>query len=238
MLQEKPTAKIAVKKNLVKVYNVNNVNTVYLKNETQFQIELFNPLQIKVLCEIFINDLISGKLVLYPGQRIFLERYLSDNKKFKFVTYDVDNTDVVKNAIKNNGKIKINFYEESLLKNVEFFQPDYYVSKYTTLPNVFYCSDNTSVNLSNTTSTTNSFKNKSISTGIISKGDTSDQKFTSCDYDFLEFPTSTEIIKILPYSEKIYDDKDIKSVRNYCSECGSKLKYKDKYCSQCGTKIN
>lgn len=77
---------------------------------------------------------------------------------------------------------------------------------------------------------------KEKETGIISKGNNSDQKFSYLDMNFESLPFNKVSIKILPESEKIYDDKDFKH-RKYCSECGKKVNQNDKFCSHCGTKL-
>ena len=90
------------------------VDTVYLKNGDEFEIELFNPKNHKVLAKIELNGVSIGNgIVLRPGERVFLERYLDDAKKFKFETYMVEgNNKEVKNAIKDNGDVIIRFYDE------------------------------------------------------------------------------------------------------------------------------
>jgi hypothetical protein len=109
-----PEAFISVMKNRQKIVNTNEV---YLDNRTEFQIEFFNPTSQTVLANIFINgSSISNKgLVLKPGQRVWLDRYLDDNRKFLFETYEVSgNSQEVKNAIANNGKIRIEFHPEKI----------------------------------------------------------------------------------------------------------------------------
>ena len=52
-------------------------------------------------------------LVLKPGERIWLERYLSEAKKFLFSTYEVNgNNKQVQEAIAKNGEIKLEFFKE------------------------------------------------------------------------------------------------------------------------------
>ena len=70
-----------------------------------FQIELFNPTSFILLAKIKLNGnaISGGGLVIRPGERIFLERFLEENKKFLFDTYKVDNIAAVKKAIKENG---------------------------------------------------------------------------------------------------------------------------------------
>jgi hypothetical protein len=110
-----PTANLAVNKSRVKLYNKKgDLPTYYLQKGQEFQIELFNPTTESVLAKITLNgNVISqGGLVLNPGQRVFLDRYLDVAKKFLFDTYEVSNTEEVKEAIVNNGDFKVQFYRE------------------------------------------------------------------------------------------------------------------------------
>ena len=112
-----PSANIAVNKSRLKVYkNTGDLPTYYLKSGTEFQIELFNPTTDVILAKIELNgkQISQGGLVLNPGQRVFLERYIDVAKKFLFDTYEVSNTQEVKDAIKNNGDFKVSFYREKI----------------------------------------------------------------------------------------------------------------------------
>ena len=110
-------AKIAINKSLLKEYKTNtDPRVVYMNNGDEFQIQLFNPEQDTIGAEVSINgNKIPGILVIRPGERIWLERYLTEQSKFKFTTYEVDNPDEdssVARAIANNGTIEIKFYRE------------------------------------------------------------------------------------------------------------------------------
>ena len=104
-----------------------HTDTVYLNNGDEFEIELFNPTQNKVLSKIEINGVSIGNgIILRPGERVFLERYLDEAKKFLFETYVVNgNNEEVKNAIANNGDITIKFFDEVVLfpKPFQYNQP-------------------------------------------------------------------------------------------------------------------
>lgn len=91
-----------------------HTDTVYLKDGDEFEIELYNPKNNKVLAKIELNgNSIGNGIVLRPGERIFLERHLDEAKKFKFDTYLVNGNNVeVENAIRNNGDVIIRFYDE------------------------------------------------------------------------------------------------------------------------------
>lgn len=111
-----PTANIAVNKSRVKLYNKKgDMPTYYLQKGQEFQIELFNPTTEPILAKITLNGntISQGGLILSPGQRVFLERYLDVAKKFMFDTYEVSNTQEVREAIANNGDFKVQFYRES-----------------------------------------------------------------------------------------------------------------------------
>lgn len=92
-----------------------NIDTVYLKNGDEFEIELFNPTQNKVLAKIEVNgNSIGNGIILRPGERIYLERYLSEAKKFLFETYNVEaTTNDVEAAIAINGNVNVKFYKET-----------------------------------------------------------------------------------------------------------------------------
>jgi hypothetical protein len=95
-----------------------HIDTVYLKNGDEFEIELFNPTQNKVLAKIEVNgnSICSGGIILRPGERIFLERYIDEPKRFLFETYVVNgNNEEVQNAIARNGNVTIKFHKEIFL---------------------------------------------------------------------------------------------------------------------------
>lgn len=112
-----PTANICIgdNKSRLKIYNkTEKVPTYYLEKNQEFILELFNPTQNVVLAKIILNGkaISQGGLVLRQGERIHLNRYLDVAKKFKFDTYIVSNTEEVKQAIEQNGNLKIEFYSE------------------------------------------------------------------------------------------------------------------------------
>jgi hypothetical protein len=115
--QAVPTANIAVNKSRLKVYkNTGDMPTYYLQKGQEFSIELFNPTTDTILAKIILNGnpISQGGLVLNPGQRVFLDRYLDVAKKFLFDTYEVSNSEEVKKAIEKNGDFKVEFYRERI----------------------------------------------------------------------------------------------------------------------------
>src|SRR5574344_2479176 len=115
MSEKKSMMAIAIAKSICKEYSTSSYSrVVYLENGQEFQIQLFNPHNFTIGAEIFINgERFSNYLVLKPGERIWLERYLDIKKKFKFSTYEVEGNDKdVQEAIKDNGNIEVKFYKE------------------------------------------------------------------------------------------------------------------------------
>jgi hypothetical protein len=117
-------------------------DTVYLRNDDEFELELFNPTKTKVLCKISLNGMSIGSgIVLRPGERVFLERYLDVAKKFRFGTYTVngENKEVLA-AIQENGLVTVKFYKESFpVQSMSQFQGklqlfDSYIPPYTNPP--------------------------------------------------------------------------------------------------------
>ena len=242
-----PTAFITVGKQRIK----QNKGTVYLENNQNFELELFNPTQNDLLAKIEIDGkLISNSgIVLRPGERVFLDRYLDTNNKFLFKTYQVGNSDEVKKAIDNNGKLKISFYSE-------YIQPTYLNSYWYHPYNITYGSGMTEVstftNSSSNTATldfmpnenstthrpspsTRKLSRKTIETGKTEKGEASSQSFTYIDKQFNSWTTHTVEWKILPKSQKPATAEDIRV--KYCTGCGTKMKKTSwKFCPSCGTK--
>jgi hypothetical protein len=106
-----PCAYITKDKKRLKQFGQN----VYLKNGDEFELELFNPSQSTILAKIKLDGsyISGGGIILKPGQRVYLERYLDDPRKFKFETYEVDGTsNEVLDAIAGNGDVVIEFYNE------------------------------------------------------------------------------------------------------------------------------
>lgn len=87
---------------------------IYLDNGQEFEIEIFNPLKESVLADIRLNGNLICKtgLVVKPGQRIYLDCFVDDKKKFIFQTYQVDDTQESLEAIEDNGLMEVFFYKE------------------------------------------------------------------------------------------------------------------------------
>lgn len=250
MTTTQPSAHIALNNNRLRAY----ADIIYLKDGDEFQIELFNPYQVSVLAKIYINDnLISNSgLVIRPGQRYFLDRYIDKNKKFKFNTYTVDSgaTLEVLESIKKNGSVKVEFYAEkqvnpSINWNGITTAPFTSNPTWTVYPNQIMYSTNTiacgSTNTAFYSSSTsnaqiNSHVAASLETGRIEGGSKSNQSFGTTNQDFEWFTCAVSEWKILPDSHR---PAEVKEIRSYCSSCGTRMKKQSwKFCPNCGEKLD
>ena len=260
---DKPCAYITKGRQRIKQFGQN----VYLKNGSEFEIELYNPSRQTVLSKIKINGefINGGGIILKPGERVFLERYIDVPRKFKYETYTVDSTNETMNAIANNGDVEILFYEEQVIFSLNSNNPtityrsynnDYYNTPignnfYTTNGINFSNTNNSSISLtsmssSNTTTPRSSkyekreqperrLKSKSIETGRVEKGSSSDQSFTTVSKNFNSWTVSTSVWKILPESQKPVEKKDLVEK---CPKCSTKVKKSSwKFCPECGSEL-
>jgi len=236
MLQ--PEAFITVKKNRLKLYEDKNH---YLKNKSNFEIELFNPTSAKVLAKIWINDKLmsAAGIVVMPGQRVYLERFLDEPKKFQFNTYEVDDVKETEKAREKNGLVKVSFFGEvtSRLNTWCGGTAGWYSG--TTSINTISTGTTTGMypaNVSFTSgviSTSNSAYNvKSVETGRVAEGGKSNQEFSTTSGNFSDYAWNTYELHLLPESLKAIEASDI---RNYCGECGVRIRKSSwKFCPNCG----
>ena len=249
--EQKPTAFITKGKHRVKQYS----QSVYLNNGDEFEIELFNPTKKTILAKIKINGeyLSTAGLILKPGQRVFLERFIGVDKKLVYSTYEIDGSNKeVLNAIASNGNVEVEFYNESLpnwintigLTNTGTSTATItyanYPSTYTTTASRPYWQDiGTTVNYSSNLDFNIPVRsqNTSLETGRVESGDKSNQSLIhSNNFTFEWFTFHNVSWKILPNSQKPIEVSDLKK---YCHSCGSKIKKSTyKFCPNCGAKID
>ena len=244
-----PTAHITKQKSRLKIYDE---KTIFLKDKDNFEFELYNSKTSSVLCKIKLNgNYISNTgIVLRPGQRVFLERFLDTNNKFEFSTYEVDNTPQNRSAIDLNGDVSVEFYmEQSIVSN----NTDYYTLRNYNLNNTFtYNTSNSlyTIGFSNTSGfysneintnissdfsrVENTSDSEPVETGRIEKGKSSSQSFLNVNESFSPYYFHVVNYKLLPISVK---NKTSEDIRSYCPECGKKQKKENKFCPSCGTKL-
>lgn len=129
------TANITRNRNRAKIYG----DSIYLKDGENFEIEIFNPSTVRVLAKITINgkQISTSGIVLKPGERVYLERFIDSNNKFVFDTYEVEKSNEALNAIVDNGLIKVEFFEENFSSSSITLQGST-GSTWTTLGNYSY----------------------------------------------------------------------------------------------------
>ena len=233
-----PTAFITVRKQRQK----QNGKNVYLHDRTEFEIELHNPTNDSILAKISLNGnrISNSGVVLKPGQRVFLERYLDEDRKFLFETYEVSDSKTNQRAIEYNGLVIVEFFNKMIFTNYG------HLGGYTYLNNqLLYGSGSGIVNgnptIFNTTGLGNSniigntsTSDAKIETGRVEKGDKSDQEFGTSYEMFNTNVSWVKEWKILPFSAKDITTKDL--VKR-CGGCGTKVKDNYKFCPQCGNQV-
>jgi len=246
-----PEAWIAVSNNRQKIYG-EQTGLVYLDNGQEFEIELYNPTTVSYLAKIYLNgkSISTSGLVLKPGQRYFLDRFIDEKKKLVFSTYEVEDSKEVKKAIESNGKIRVEFYPEQTTPS--WFGGITYTTNGTGTYNPTITTGGTyyNTNLVNTsgigslTSYSSSTSNQSVNmsmaasleTGRVEKGDTSNQNFGSDHGTYHWTHTYTSEYQILPRSVKPIE---VSEIRSYCPECGVRIKKKTwKFCPSCGESLD
>ena len=262
MKEQKNLAHVAVNKSRVKEYSNYDCNRiVYLDNGTEFQLEFFNPYHYTIGITFAFDEKFgtSRMIVLKPGERVWLDRYLDSPKKFLFSTYEVEDLKEAKEAISENGNVTIKFYKEkekdyylgttTLKVSGNSWEPStwdshYYSSgQYSAQQNLScnYCAStgNSLKSCGNLddfiqTSASTMFNDSTIETGRVEEGSYSNQTFETVYNEFENYPFATERIKILPTSRKPISKSDIQ--RKFCYNCGRKIKDKFKFCPNCGAK--
>jgi hypothetical protein len=248
--EQKPTAFITKGKHRIKQYS----HSVYLNNGDEFEIELFNPTQKTILAKIKINGeyLSVAGLILKPGQRVFLERFIGVDKKLVYSTYEVDGSTEVLDAIVSNGNVEVEFYSESRPNWINTIGLCGTVTTTSTATNLNYPSTfttSTSLPYSQNVGTTVNYssdldfgipvrsQNTSLETGRVESGEKSNQSLIhSNNFTFEWFAFHNVSWKILPHSQKPIDVSDLKK---YCHSCGSKIKKLTyKFCPNCGAKLD
>lgn len=238
------TANVTVNRNRLKIYG----DEAYLKDGQHFEIELYNPTDQTHLAQISLNgkSISNSGIVLKPGERVYLERFLDEDRKFLFETYEVEDSEEVKKAIAKNGLLKIEFFSEfvptfggTTLNTSWVYMNNPYKNLWTGLTTNSTTYTVVS-SLDNVTFTSSSLNNTSaagsLETGRIEKGEKSDQSFTNYYGSFNSYPDQAISIKLMPASAKPVEQKEI---RSYCTECGTRMKKSSwKFCPNCGTKAS
>lgn len=288
MLDRAPSVVITSNRNELKLYQG---NVVYLNDGDNFELRFFNPLQEKIGVEIMFNGIKKGEsyLVLNPGQDVFLDRFLDEQRKMLFETYEINgNSQEAVEAIQQNGLITFNFYKEHYSSNYQNevnvnynFPPKPFKDNFNYTSSRSYTSSGSgsngiwgsqgpagpvgtpgtsstggfnttnsnsriynsstftascnSVTIGNTVFNTTSASYNPLETGMIEKGDISNQQLKTVNLQFNSTPFNSISYKIMPYSAM---NRTVGEIRQYCTCCGYRLRKETwKFCPKCGTEL-
>jgi ribosomal protein L37AE/L43A len=177
----------------------------------------------------------------------------------------VDSTNETMNAIANNGDVEILFYEEEepilqRLNNIDW-NPTYintsnggYVygstsgdivgSSFTTTNLASFKSSDDTLSFSNNPRSSKyekrelperRLKSKSVETGRVEQGSSSDQSFKTVSKEFNSWTVSTSVWKLLPESQKPIEKSDL---IHRCPKCSTRIKKSSwKFCPECGNEL-
>jgi hypothetical protein len=253
-----PTAIITVNGNERKIYKDNKI---FLNNGDNFEIKFFNPTKNTIGAKINFDGKQSNEyLILRPGEQTSINRFLNENKKMKFETYQVNNNEQTNKAIENNGLIEIFFFNEYIpftYQEITYtpykspwdspYESPYkspyklpYKSPYKS-PYTYDTNNTSSYNIRSCNNVNTNFNDMNfcdsdnkIETGRIEKGETSEQSFTYKDIQFNIFSFHSIKYQLLPFSQK----DSLNKVKYYCSKCNYRIRQeKWKHCPNCGTEL-
>ena len=167
---------------------------IYLDDNQEFEIEIHNPLKESVLADIRLNggSIAKTGLVIKPGQRVYLDCFVDDRKKFIFQTYTVDGDQKSLDAIVDNGLLEVFFYKEQAvtLQNwndrfhkviIHEYHPVYYPVYPRWYPTYYTLGTGTitTCNSVNTLTTTSAYNTSSSYGGVLNNGSYG-SSFTNC----------------------------------------------------------
>jgi hypothetical protein len=260
----KPTAHITKKKSRLKIYNG---NVVFLNDKDNFEFEIHNPTQKSVLCKIKLNGeyISTSGIILKPGQRVFLERFLDSNHKFEFSTYEVKDTSENRDAIDLNGDVKVEFYDEQTYhqnygtinlgySTITTGSPYYGDATFTNNSSTSYFST-TSLGPIGTdgpsgpsgtngiNGVSNTFEGPNIRS-LKSKKSIETGRVEKGEKSNQQFTNSYQNFNYLVNHSVTFKilplnnkNKTTDEIKHYCTECGTKTKSKYKFCPSCGNKL-
>jgi len=259
-----PQAFVSVKNNRVKSYEHEGETRIYLEENTEFELELYNDSDDYVKADVTINGVKqSSALVLQPHQRYYLDRFMDEQVKLKFNTFMTGNDDVekLKEIIEKNGRLKIEFYQESKPRPLITYTTNNVVwDNYGgtcdmgltrgIVGDSIQCNSSGQQSAKNMKSslynTRRSEKPEEIETGRIEAGSKSNQDFVQTYKSFSYWPTATFEYHIVPKSHKPKEMKlknmkrdviVVDDIRTYCPDCGRRVKKGWQFCAGCGHKF-
>ena len=267
---ESPQAWVAIKRNRQKIYNGQGKTQVYLKDGQEFQVELFNPTQSRYLARIKINGSYQSDrgLILNPGQRYFLDRFIDEDRKLAFSTYEIEDSKAAKKAIEKNGLLEVEFYAETTFfstSGTTYWRNPYLYGGSLTVPgtinafnttttgtaNTFTYAGSTVNNVSFTTSSTGStlasyFINPSNLSSVVNDAsietgrvEKGDKSDQIFEDSYGTFNSWASYTTTVQVIPLSQKPVETQEIRSYCTGCGSRIKKQTwKFCPNCGTENN
>ncbi len=230
---------------------------------SEYIIRLKNKNDRSCTARVFIDDkMVSqmGDFIVHAGEAVNLERFvdrsMTDGKKFKFVP--LDHEDVDDPTSSENGIIKVEFRKAKQKNSITILPPgpcQVWPVQPDTLPPFIYL-DNTTWGSANWTYTntnkssgdsvqvmycnsnidsdlTNRCADTTVVDGATIEGGSSNQSFVYSNLDVEDNAVILQL-KIVGIENKI---NVCDSAYKYCTQCGSEAKHIDKYCSKCGRRV-
>jgi hypothetical protein len=267
---EFPQAWVAIKRNRQKIYNRQGKTQVYLKDGQEFQVELFNPTQSRYLAKIKINGSYQSDrgLILNPGQRYFLDRFIDEDRKLAFSTYEIEDSKAAKKAIEKNGLLEVEFYAETTFfstSGTTYWRNPYLYGGSLTVPGTINAFNTTTTGTANTFTYAGSTVNN-VSFTNSSTGSTLASYFinpSNLSSVVNDASIETGRVEKGDKSDQIFEDSygtfnswasytttvqviplsqkpvETQEIRSYCTGCGSRIKKQTwKFCPNCGTENN
>lgn len=207
-----------------------------VENDETFEIELFNPTKSTVKAVITLDGktVTPNGLIIRNGERVYLDCFVNSRKKFKFKTYRVEDSEEVRDAISDNGELKVEFFREYVpiawyINNYPQPWTNNYPHPWTNYDGTIEINGKQSITYNKAFYNTNLVScsvNGTIETGKTEEGEDSNTKFKSVAMDFEAFAFKTVKLKLLPISEKPTFSTDLKSkkkITNKVDEIFNKL---------------
>lgn len=226
---------------------------------SEYKIRLKNKNDRSCTARVFIDGKkvsSKGDVVIYAGGSIDLERFidrsLSEGKRFKFVSLDHPNVDDPTSG--ENGLIKVEFRLAKQLNGIEIgsFNSTYNniggKNRFDNSGIRWVINDDTGSLMSSrftgdaspTYNYTCNYVSRSsdIEQGATVEGSQSYQNFGTINLDVEDRPAAVLILKIVGINElQSVERFDKKLHKLFCSYCGARLKKEARYCSECGSKV-
>lgn len=260
-LTSQPTVHLTVGRSRRKTYGPAEYR---LRDGEEYELEIHNTTQGTVGARVRVEGRPIGQtlLVLRPGERVYLERWMDRAQKFRFSTYTVDGSPESAAATANNGRVTVEFFREQ-----QAYVPP--VPDWTTVTygsgiyahtvdgrsTLGFAGDSTTAAYSCSTGSAgsagtgqhvNSMKLssprrlvKSVSsaapvvTGRTEAGSASGQAFSTVDLTFESWAFHTASLRVLPLLAESAED-----ARRYCTSCGTRAKKASwRHCPSCGTAL-